>query len=246
MGLGDFLMATAEVKAAHAARGGHVLVVGANNRIQWSEVFENNPKITRDPRSASCRVINGPGCRPYILGRTPTNWTWRRNREQQPGEIFLTASEKAFAEPFRGKVLVEPNVKANGHANKAWPFDRWQTLVGEIGEPLVQCGGLSTRWLNGVQRVETVSFRLACAVLSVSRAFVGTEGALHHAAAALGVPAVVLFSEFISEDVTGYASQVSIRHAGEPCGSRTPCAGCAASMAAITVDEVRDALGGIQ
>jgi predicted thioesterase len=242
VGLGDWIMATAEVKQAHVARGGRVLVVGANNKVQWSEIFENNPKITRDPRSASCRVINGPGCRPYIANRSQTRWTWRRERNQQPGEIYLSDGEARFAETVRGKILSEPNVKANGHANKAWPFERWQELVDQIGEPMVQVGGMATRWLRNVQRVETVTFRLACAVLSVSRAFVGTEGALHHAAAAFGVPAVVLFSEFISPDVTGYGTQINIRHAGEPCGSRVPCAGCAASMMAIDVDEVAHGL----
>jgi hypothetical protein len=52
----------------------------------------------------------------------------------------------------------------------------------------------------------------------------------------------VLFSEFISPDVTGYGTQINIRHAGEPCGSRVPCAGCAASMMAIDVDEVAHGL----
>jgi hypothetical protein len=56
------------------------------------------------------------------------------------------------------------------------------------------------------------------------------------------VPAVVLWSHFIDVDVTGYTSQKNIRHAGEPCGSRVPCAECAASMARISVEEVTDTL----
>ncbi len=84
----------------------------------------------------------------------------------------------------------------------------------------------------------TTTFRQALAVLSVCRAFVGTEGALHHGAAAVGTPAVVLFSEFISPDVTGYPQHRNLRQAGAACGSRKPCKGCAESMRAISVLEV--------
>jgi hypothetical protein len=241
MGLGDWLMATADIKALHAETGRPVHVVGKGERVMWSEVFENNPKVSRG-RSGTVRLVNGPGLRPYIVGRNDVRWTWRRGRDQQPGELYLTPAEKAFAAPYAGKVLIEPNVKANGHANKAWAFERWQAVVREYGAPMLQVGQPGTRWLEGVQRVTTPAFRLACAVLAVSRGFVGTEGALHHAAAALGVPAVVLWSEFIAPDVTGYTTQRNIRHAGEPCGARVPCASCAASMAAIGVDEVHDAV----
>lgn len=234
-------MATADVKTLYARARTPVLVVGKMDRVMWSEVFDNNPKITRSRRGC-VKLVNGPGLRPYIAARTDQKWTWCRGRNQQPGEIFLTLYEKAFAAPFAGKVLIEPNVKANGHANKAWPFERWQALVREFGEPMLQIGQRGTRWLEGVQRVETPTFRLACAVLAASRGFVGTEGALHHAAAALGVPAIVLWSEFIAPDVTGYAGQKNIRHAGEPCGNRLPCPTCAKSMAAIGVDEVHDTL----
>jgi ADP-heptose:LPS heptosyltransferase len=82
------------------------------------------------------------------------------------------------------------------------------------------------------------TFRLACAVLANCRAFVGTEGGLHHAAAALGIPSVVLFSEFIGPDITGYKTHRNLRHAGPACGSRLPCQGCVDSMNAISVDEV--------
>ena len=115
--------------------------------------------------------------------------------------------------------------------------ERTEELVDRGGD-FVQIGPPGTRVLRGVHYVQTPSFRHGAAVLAVSRAFVGTEGGLHHAAAALGVPAVVLFSEFISPDITGYATHRNIRHAGATCGARIPCSSCRASMEAITVDEV--------
>jgi ADP-heptose:LPS heptosyltransferase len=63
-----------------------------------------------------------------------------------------------------------------------------------------------------------------------------------HAAAAVGTPAVILWSEFISPEITGYSSMTNLRHAGKPCGNRLACASCRKSMEAITVDEVVRAL----
>lgn len=234
-------MATAQVKRLHQLHARPVLVVDARGRPQWNPVFENNPNIVREPSRKALCLVNASGLRPYIQAKTVKRWVWRR-WAIEPGQLFLSAAECAFAAAHAGHVLVEPNTKVgNGHANKAWPWQRWQALVDRGGD-FVQVGAPGTRALRGVKFVQTDSFRMGCAVLSVSRAFVGAEGGLHHAAAALGVPAVVLFSEFISPDITGYSSHRNLRHAGVACGSRLPCAGCAASMLAISVDEVAGAL----
>lgn len=236
MGAGDWVMATSQARALNVATGRKILVVGRGGIPQWSEVFENNPRLVRKYLPGCIRLTNGSGLRPYIEAKTATNWVWKR-WSISPGEIFLSADERAFAAPHAGGILVEPHTKVEG-SNKAWIFDRWQALV-DGGGDFVQVGPPGTRALRGVRFVETGSFRRACAVLAVSRAFVGTEGGLHHAAAAFGVPAVVLFSEFISPDITGYPSHRNLRHAGKACGSRLACEGCRASMEAISVDEVR-------
>lgn len=235
MGMGDWIMATAQVKLLHARTGRRVVVVGKFNQPVWSEIFENNPKIVREQRRGVERLRNGGGVRPYIVSKSSTTWTWK-TWEREPGEIFLTAAELSAAQPHAGRILIEPNTKVDG-SNKAWLWERWQEVVDRGGE-FVQVGAAGTRTLRGVHFVETANFRAACAVLAVSTAYLGTEGGLHHAAAALQVPAVVLFSEFIGPKITGYAGQRSIWHASKMCGSRLPCAGCRASMEAITVDEV--------
>jgi ADP-heptose:LPS heptosyltransferase len=238
VGLGDWIMATAQVKRLNERTGHPVMVVGRHNQPVWSEVFENNPRLVKQPaRKPFEFLLNASGIRPYIASKTAARWTWRE-WDIAPGELYLTDAERAAAAPYAGLIMVEPNVKANGHTNKAWPWDRWQALVDLDIAPLVQCGAPGTRWLEGVERVETPTFRAAAAVLAASRAFVGTEGALHHAAAAFGVPSVVLWSEFIEPRFTGYATQKNLRHAGKSCGSRLPCQSCAASMQAIAVGEV--------
>jgi hypothetical protein len=231
-------MATSQVRSIHARTGRPVLVVDRRNRPVWADVFENNPHILQRPIHRPFEFLrNASGMRPYIAAKTATRWTWRE-WDIGPGELYLSDEENAFAAPYVGRVMVEPNVKVNGHRNKAWPWERWQALVDLDVAPFIQCGPDGTRWLDGVERVVTPTFRHACAVLGVSRAFIGTEGGLHHAAAALGVPAIVLWSEFIEPRFTGYAAHRNLRHAGPSCGSRLPCAACAASMEAIAVGEV--------
>ena len=237
MGLGDWILATGQVRKINEATGRRVLVVGRGNRPQWSEVFENNPRIVKAMGRYTQMLRNGGGIRPYIAAKTSERWTWRA-WDISPGEIFLSDAEKTYAEPYRGKVLIEPRTKVFG--NKDWFPERWQALV-DLGEfDFLQAGSPGIVPLRGVRHIPTTTFRQAMAILAVSKAFVGTEGALHHAAAALKVPAVVLYSEFISPEFTGYPTQRNIRHAGKACGARLPCAGCRESMEKISVQEVAD------
>lgn len=225
------------------------VIVGRDGRPRWSEVWDHNPYILKRAAGRQYnKIVNGGGARPYIDMKTVDRWVWKPYKPI-PAEIFLTAEELAFAEPYRGMVMIEPNVKAIGHTNKAWIWDRWTDLVADrqagLHELSLQCGARDARRLQGTMWVETPTFRHAAAVLSVCRAFVGTEGGLAHAAAAVGTPAVILWSEFISPDITGYAQHRNIRHAGKACGSRHDCAGCRKSMEAITVSEVLANLGEI-
>jgi ADP-heptose:LPS heptosyltransferase len=240
MGIGDQLMAAGEARALHERIGRRVVIVDRHNRPQWSDLWDGLPYILRQHEPGAARLVNAPGTRPYISAKAATRWCWRPY-EPQPAEIVFTPEELAFAEKYRGMVLVEPNVKAQAHTNKAWVFRRWEALLEHpllAGVRFVQCGPRGVQRVHRAAFVETATFREATAVLSVCRAFAGTEGALHHAAAAVGVPAVVLWSEFIDPTVTGYPQHRNLRHAGKACGSRQQCAGCIESMLRISVDEV--------
>lgn len=241
MGSGDWLMATGQVKRMYAENQTPVVIVDRLNRPQWNDIFIGNKKILKFARPGTQRLLNASGQRPYIAEKTNKRWKWRPYGPE-PGEIFFTPAEMAFAEPFRGKVMIEPNGKNIGHNNKRWEWRRWQQLVERGIAPMVQCAPMGVGFLTGVKNVSTSSFRQAAAVLSVCRAFVGTEGGLMHAAAAVGVPSVILWSEFIEPSVTGYESHRNIRHAGPACGMRIECHTCRASMEAISVSEVAEAL----
>jgi ADP-heptose:LPS heptosyltransferase len=58
--------------------------------------------------------------------------------------------------------------------------------------------------LTGFPLIRTNSFREAIAVLKASTLYVGPEGGLHHASAAVGTKAVVVFGGYISPKTTGY------------------------------------------
>ena len=255
MGVGDILMSIGEARALYKRAQKPVVIAGIDGKPVRSDLFNGIPYIFVPPvpirgmRSPiqtvtpSVRMINGPGSRPYIIGKTLEKWTWRPYRPI-PAEIVFTSAERAFAEPYRGMILLEPSVKNIGHSNKDWGPIYWQQLdsaLHAMGGDIrtVQCGPPGTRWLLHSTPVVTDTFRKACAVLAVCRAFIGTEGGLMHAAAAVNTPAVIIFGAFISPQVTGYAQH---RHLflgkGLGCGMRTNCSHCHEAMARITPAQV--------
>ncbi len=245
MGLGDWIMATAQVRETNERTGKPVVVVDRMGRVRWSEAFEGNPRIARNvtPQNSYqfARLLNAGGARPYIRAKTETHWYWR-TWDIKPGELYLSDAERAFGATLGpGAIIVEPNTKVRD-GNKAWPFVRWEALVRALpGLNWWQIGPPGIRMLSGTRFLET-TVRQAFGAIGSARLFVGTDGALHHAAAALGTQAVVLWSEFVSPAFVGYATQRNIRKTAGVCGSRLPCKTCRASMDAITVDEVAAAI----
>ena len=251
MGIGDEIMAAGEARRLREKTGKAVIIVNRINRPIWSEVWEGNPYILRSYpliQGTYLRMVNAGGARPYITGKTPERWTWKPYKPV-PAQMFFTEAELARARFAKGAVMLEPNVKDIGHTNKAWIWERWEELAYRIRKELkldtLQCLPAGAKALTHVRTLPTPRFRDAAAALHEARAFVGTEGGLMHAAAAVQTPAVILWSEFISPEITGYDTLVNLRHAGKPCGLRTNCPGCKASMEAITVDEVLESLKGI-
>ena len=243
MGLGDWLMAAGEARRVHYATGKKVAITSRRGVPQWSPLWEGLPYILRMPTPDCARVISASGDRPYIRAKFPIKWAWQAYKPH-PAEMAFTPAELELARSYHGAVMIEPNVKAIGHRNKAWPWHNWRELVdriqaGELGGKvprLVQClGAPDTEPMAGVETVRTDTFRQALAVLSVCRALITTEGGLMHGAAAVGVPAVVIFGAFISPEVTGYAMHRNLfTGAGLGCGSRLNCKHCQQAMQQIT------------
>ncbi len=259
MGWGDEIMAAGQARVRQGTDPRKVAVTDAAGRIRWHSAWRGNPRIATPieaERGDVQRHMNGPGCRPYVDyarmrrefarvypgrpfttkvsdARLPWRFTdWRAER----GEIY---GRKAA--PRGEVVVVEPHLKGGASPNKQWGWDRWQDLVSRVDVPWVQLGPPGTRVLDGVRHVATVSFLDACAVLSGARGAVLPEGGLHHAAAALGIPAVVIFGGRSSPANLGYQGHVNLfdpANGASPCGQTVPCAHCARALAGITPADV--------
>jgi hypothetical protein len=235
-------MAAGDARRAREAAGRNgqpVGIVDRFNRRRWHELWAYCPDVA-PPHVAGPTVKNAGKCRPYQdFGRsTPDRWAWVPY-QPYPARIVLPADHRARYATSAGAVLIEPNVKPQRHQNKDWGFSRWQELVGLLPAlPWLQIGPPNARRLAGVRFMETPDFVAALAVMSHVRAAVLPEGGLHHAAAAFGVPAVVIFGGFVAPENTGYAMHRNLFTGGTACGSRVDCAHCRQAMAAITPSDV--------
>lgn len=223
-----------------------VAILDKWDRPRFHPMWRNNPRIATPDEARRGKVRRYKNCgghRPYIerIERERFHWTPYRPK---PGELYFDRTEQAFGARYPGRIIINPNFKAS--ANKDWGNARWQALIDanpDIRFTQFVYGGKPA--LRGVEAIQTGDFRLGAAVLGHARAIVTTEGGMHHAAAALGIPAVVIFGAYTAPWITGYDSQVNLYAGGEPCGNRMPCQHCRDAMASIRVETVSDALRGI-
>lgn len=250
MGFGDEIMGSGFARGA--ADRGKRIAFGDGRQIIWHEnarsIFAGNPNVA-PPGTEWLRdlewIRHYPGNRVYCQmshngGRR--RWLFKPNLVV-PGEIILTDEEKAAAaslDPDGDLILIEPNTK-NQAPNKRWGHERYAQiarLLSAKGYRVAQfaAGGMA---LDHVHQIRPPNFRVACALLQRARLYVGPEGGLHHAAAALGTKAVVIFGGYIAPAVTGYSTHANL-FSGEAlgCGYVDPCNHCRQCMARITVDQV--------
>lgn len=228
-----------------------VKILDRKGKPRWHPIWQGNPRIAAPGEEGDYQeIVNGGGARPYIdaAGSSVRHWQWRAY-DCAHGEIYLSETETAFAAAHRPQVVIEPNTKQGASPNKQWGLPRWQQfawLAIKAGFALAQMGPPGVRPLRGVQMIVTTDFRLAAAVLARARAFVGPDGGMHHAAAALGIPAVVVRGAFVSQAVTGYLSQRNLfTGEGLGCGMRVPCPCCARAMSQIEPERVLNELKGL-
>lgn len=234
MGIGDEIMCAGEARRRQEADPRPVAFRGKDGRARWHSIWDNNPRISRNGVDAQWSD-NRSGNRPYILEVRADRFIWRERYDCPRGEIYLSPQEQAFGARHAGFLVIEPNIKQRDGNNKDWGFARWQAVVDATPElPWAQVGAAATRRLRRTRFIETADFRLAAAVMAAGRGYVGPEGGLHHAAAALDKPAVVIFGGFISPRQTGYSGHVNLFTGGQACGWRRPCAHCRAALAQIT------------
>lgn len=245
MGIGDEIMAAGDARRQFLDHGRRVEILDRHGQRRWHPMWEGLEYIASPGQQGKfTRMQNGPGCRPYHLAKEPTRWRFNLSHRAQRAEIRFTSSELDFAERYRGRIILEPNIKAKAPPGKQW--GRWDDLVGllaERGERVAQMGAAGAARTDGLEFIDTPTFRHAAAVLSVSRAAVLPEGGLHHAAAAVGLRAIVIFGGFTPVEVTGYDLHINLGATGEDaCGSRVECEHCRKWMASIEPVKVMRAL----
>src|SRR3990167_1316291 len=218
-------------------------------KLRWNTIWDNNPRIARPGENCDFQVLvarDMKNNRPYHTFKTPEKWGYNLAFRPDVGEIYLSEEEKEIRAKHAGRIIIEPHIKPGASPNKQWGENRWQALCDLIlasGIRPAQIGPAGTKTLRGAELIETPTFRHGCAVLAGAMACVLPEGGLHHSAAALGVPAVVIFGNFTPVELTGYAIHRNIGASlGEACGMRTPCPCCEKAMARITPWYVCDEL----
>lgn len=243
MGLGDCLMSIGEAKRIHQRTGQPVLITDPRGMPVRSDLFTGVPYLLTKPERGIRyqRHVNSPGHRPYIKLKTAERWYWNKYRPE-PADVVLTQAEHEFAEGIsRPFIVLEPHVKAVGHRNKDWGWTHWEdlaTLLRRDNHRVIQMVRPGEKVLRHAEGAQVPEFRKALAVLGQATLYVGPEGGLHHGAAAMRTPAVVLFGEFISPDTTGYANHANLFASNQACGLRTDCPGCRKAMQAIAPEEV--------
>jgi hypothetical protein len=246
MGYGDEIMVTGEAKKLFQANGKPCIIMGKNRKPRWHPMWQNNPKIIKyisGSIDGYPNIINNfSGNRPYVDYNRSNQERWfYTDWKCSRGEIYFSAQERNFGNLHRTRFIIEPNIKSRASPNKLWGFEKSQELVRLLPHlNWAQLGPEGTRWLIGVERIITSDFRHACAVINNSRAYVGPEGGLHHAAAACYTPAVVIFGGMTSPMNTGYDdhTNLSIDDGKNPCGWRIPCLHCKKAMDMITPEYV--------
>lgn len=255
MGYGDLIMAAGQAEDVFNLDPslGPVAITASTGKIRWRDIWEGNPAIfcplpgaTPPARS----VLSGRGYLPYLDNDRTTSeqWVWHptwRTSEHR-GSIYLRPGEisvhKYLPEPF---ILVEPTAERK-HINRRPPARFWDDLVVKLrrhlpGYALAQLAHPDALHIDGLIPIHNEGFREACAILSRATALVATEGGLVHAAAALKVPAVVLWGGCISQPHLGYPEHANLvpadgEHAG--CGRLTVCKECAEIWADLHPDAV--------
>jgi ADP-heptose:LPS heptosyltransferase len=240
MGLGDEILVTGQARQLQERDPRPVYVVGKDAVPRWHWLWDGNPRFTKNKCGAQI-LVNGPGARPYVdySEATPERWAYTDWRVT-PGELYVPRIRKG------DYVIIEPNIKRRASPNKDWGWDRWQELVRLMPDVrFMQLGPQGTRALDGVTFMRADNFQDALTLLSGARACVLHEGALHHTAAAFGIPAVVLFGGMLPLN-TAYSAHVNlVVDAPEALGWRIPHPACAAAWDKIEPALVAEKLQGI-
>lgn len=239
MGIGDEIMALGRAEALYQETGNPVSIRGLGGIVREHPAWHHHPAWDKN---AEQHIIDGGGFRPYIKEWRGRQAIFNLDHRPRAGRIHLTVEELACATITGPYAIVSPHLKDNASPNKAWGFDRWAEVIKDFPIPVFQLGAGDDRLLPGAQRHITPTFRHAAAVVEKASLVMTNEGGLHHIAAGMGTPAVVIFGAFTPPAVTGYDihCNMAVETPEGYCGRWEPCNHCKKAMAEITPDMIRE------
>jgi hypothetical protein len=227
-------------------------------KIKWTgycdDIFLHNPNIARPGQEDQDNIIWHLHYKKVFsycrYDGAQRRYIWKPDFQAQPGEFFFTADELDLPVP-RPFIVVEPNLawQRQVNHNKDWGEGRFEALAVKLmkaGHQVVQCiHDNSRRRIRGAVQIPTPQFHQSAAIMSQANLVIAPEGANHHAAAALAIPAVIVWGDW-SPHGMGYPGQMKLSGKGplQACGNTFNCPHCRTVMDSITVDEVYD--GAIQ
>lgn len=246
MGVGDEIMAMGDAEALHASCGDQVVILGINRQPRWHHVWDNNPAISKQGK---IRMVNGPGFRRYIIARGRGKRTiFDPAHKAKAGKICLTASERQRVEmlcPSGDFVIIEPMTHFPGSSrNKNWGMENWEQVIKDFPLPVYQFDiGDDAPRLNGALPIFSTDIRVSAGIVARAKLVLTIDGGMHHIAASMKRPAVVVFGGFCDPKITGYDFHHNFYAdiPGSPCGRYDDCPHCRTAMSMITPDAVRAA-----
>lgn len=144
-------------------------------------------------------------------------------------------------------ITMQSSASTGYTVNKNWVSGRMNEVTHAISPLIatVQVGLASDEPLDCRLKLNgSLTFRQSMAVISKAQLFIGLEGALMHAAAALQVPAVIVFGGYIHPQHTGYSSVTAFKTDTDcsPCFLLTPCPFNKKCMTVISSNRVTEAV----
>ena len=257
MGYGDEIIATGLARGLRDQ--GKLAAFGDGKRILWGpwceEMFRNNPNIAHPSMAHQTNLVwikHYKGARLYnVQSADKKQWIWNYGFKVKPGEFFFDEAERARIEytrqSLRDFVVIEPNVpwQKSVAPNKDWGEEKYEQLCQRLqsnGVQVLQFLHKNTRRrLTGVATMQLEKFRDVIGTLSLAKLYIGPEGGMHHASAAVGVDAVVLMGGFIPPLVVGYDGHTNLTGETKACGNIQTCSHCIEAMKRISVDQVFEA-----
>lgn len=178
---------------------------------RWPEVFKLNPHI--GPRvQENHQEVEFPLASHYQLGNFAHAYAkilgMQRIIDTQP-EIHLTTEELGNFDYLKGNIPVIAFDTWAGWPRRRWPWEYWEALIGllrkggcalvEVGKTVRDCYGNFRRGPIFDPRedycfLDKLDVRQTASALAHCSVFIGSDAGLHHLAAAVETPAVILYS----------------------------------------------------